>query len=226
MWIKYFPWFLSQIKPTLWTKSISSLLGLQGACALSCFSRVRLFETLWTIVTRLFCPWNFPGKSTRVDCHFLLQQIFPTQASNPHLLRLLHWQVYSLPPAPPGKPINWMLPGKSSGVSLLSSCFNNLTETHETFLSDDLTCFIFSLLAESNFWSPLLSCKDPSSSPISRTLGTWGKEWYTQPWEGKAGEQAMTRLSLTVGWDAQCVEGATGPPVTQPDSIGTQPPSS
>ena len=29
--------------------------------------------------TRLLCPWNFPGKNTGVDCHFLLQQIFPTQ---------------------------------------------------------------------------------------------------------------------------------------------------
>ena len=24
-------------------------------------------------------PWDFPGKSTRVGCHFLLQRIFPTQ---------------------------------------------------------------------------------------------------------------------------------------------------
>ena len=29
-------------------------------------------------------------------CHFLLQGIFPTQGSNPHLLCLLHWQVDSL----------------------------------------------------------------------------------------------------------------------------------
>ena len=27
----------------------------------------------------------FPGKSTGVDCHFLLQRIFPTQGSNPGL---------------------------------------------------------------------------------------------------------------------------------------------
>ena len=44
--------------------------------------------------TRLLCPWNFPGKSTGVGDHFLLQRIFPTQGSNPHLL---HWQVDSLP---------------------------------------------------------------------------------------------------------------------------------
>ena len=26
--------------------------------------------------TRLFCPWDFPGKNTRVGCHFLLQGLF------------------------------------------------------------------------------------------------------------------------------------------------------
>ena len=34
----------------------------------------------------LLCPWDFPGKSTGVDCHFLLQRIFSTQGSNPGLL--------------------------------------------------------------------------------------------------------------------------------------------
>ena len=34
----------------------------------------------------------FPGKNTRVGCHFLLQGIFPTQGWNPHLL---HWQADS-----------------------------------------------------------------------------------------------------------------------------------
>ena len=40
-----------------------------------------------------------------MGCHALLQGIFPTQGLNPHLLRLLHWQVGSLPLAPPGKPV-------------------------------------------------------------------------------------------------------------------------
>ena len=30
---------------------------------------------------RLLCPWDFPGKNTGMDCHFLLQGIFPTQDS-------------------------------------------------------------------------------------------------------------------------------------------------
>ena len=52
---------------------------------------------------RLLCPWDSPGKNAGVGCHALLQGIFPTQGSDPHLLRLLHWQVVSLPLMPPGK---------------------------------------------------------------------------------------------------------------------------
>ena len=35
-------------------------------------------------------PWDFSSKNTGVGCHFLLQGIFPTQRSNPHLLSVLH----------------------------------------------------------------------------------------------------------------------------------------
>ena len=42
-------------------------------------SRV-LSANLWTVSR------DFPGKSTGVGCHFLLQDIFPTQGSNPGLL--------------------------------------------------------------------------------------------------------------------------------------------
>ena len=45
------------------------------------------------------------AKNTGVGCHALLQRIFPTQRSNPHLSCLLHWQADSLPLAPPGKPL-------------------------------------------------------------------------------------------------------------------------
>ena len=39
---------------------------------------------LWP--ARLLCPWNSPGKNTRVGWHFLLQGIFLTQGWNPGLL--------------------------------------------------------------------------------------------------------------------------------------------
>ena len=45
--------------------------------------------------TRLFCPWNSPGRNTGVGCHFLLQEIFPEQGLNLHLLCLLHQSLTS-----------------------------------------------------------------------------------------------------------------------------------
>ena len=45
--------------------------------------------------TSLLCLWNSSGKNTGMDCHFLLQGIFPTQGSS---LGLLHcrWILYHL----------------------------------------------------------------------------------------------------------------------------------
>ena len=56
-------------------------------CAQS-LSHVWLFETSWTVVRQAHCPWDFPGKSTAVCCHFLLLGIVPIQRSNPSLLCL------------------------------------------------------------------------------------------------------------------------------------------
>ena len=53
---------------------------------------------------RLLCPQDSSGKDTGVGCHELLQGIFPTQGLNLCLLCLLHWQLGSLPLAPPGSP--------------------------------------------------------------------------------------------------------------------------
>ena len=45
---------------------------------------------------RLLYSWDFPGKNTELDCHFLLQDIFLTQGSKLCLLSLLYWQADSL----------------------------------------------------------------------------------------------------------------------------------
>ena len=68
-------------------------------CMLSHFSGVQLFATPWTVAhARLLCPWDSPGKNSGEGCQALLQGIFLTQGSNPHLLQLLrcrqilyHW---------------------------------------------------------------------------------------------------------------------------------------
>ena len=77
-------------------------------------SHVQLFVTPWTIAWQAPLSMGFPGKNTRVGCHALLQGIFPTQELN---LYLLHWQVDSLTPMPPGLPgRKWSLQKFSSAI--------------------------------------------------------------------------------------------------------------
>ena len=54
----------------------------------------------------------------------LLLGIFSTQGLNPSVLRLLHWQAGSLPPAPPGKPPAPLRAGKS--VLVLSPALSSV----------------------------------------------------------------------------------------------------
>ena len=106
-------------------------------------SHVWLFMTL---MAKLLCPWDFPGKNTRVDCHFLLQGIFPTQRLNPRLLHCSsvqfscsvvsnslqpHELQHAWPPCPSPTPrvysnsctlIWWCHPTISSSVVPFSSC--------------------------------------------------------------------------------------------------------
>ena len=86
-----------------WTGKAHSL---DACCASSLARSLHLCLTLRAHglkPARLLCPWDSPGKNTGVGCHALLQGIFPTQGSSPHLLRLLHWQVSSLALAPLGR---------------------------------------------------------------------------------------------------------------------------
>ena len=60
-------------------------------------------QTLWPQglqPTRVFCPWDSPGKNTGVGCYSLLQEIFPTHRSNP----FPSLQADSSLSEPPGKP--------------------------------------------------------------------------------------------------------------------------
>ena len=62
---------------------------------LSRFNCVQFFSTLWTATHWTPPSWDSPGKNTWVGCCAFLQRIILTQGSNPHLLRLLHWQAGS-----------------------------------------------------------------------------------------------------------------------------------
>ena len=75
----------------------------------SCNNRAPAHVIVTSVVSNCSLPrscvhGDSRGKNTEVGCHALLQGIFPTQESNPHLLHLLHWQADSFPLAPPGKP--------------------------------------------------------------------------------------------------------------------------
>ena len=82
---------------------------------------------LWP--TMLLCPWDFPGKSTGVRCHFLFQRIFLTQGSNLHLLHLIScigrrvlYQRRRWHPTPV------LLPGKSHGWRSLEGWVHGVAE--------------------------------------------------------------------------------------------------
>ena len=87
-----------------------ALLGLQGAQVPSVFPRACLLSrptlrTPWTLARQAPLSVGFSGrKNTGVGCYALFQGIFPTQGSNPHLLRLLHWEADSLPLSYLGSP--------------------------------------------------------------------------------------------------------------------------
>ena len=58
--------------------------GLLGG-DMATHSSILAWKTPWTVAYHAPRPWDFPGKSTEVGCHFLLQRIFPTQELNPGL---------------------------------------------------------------------------------------------------------------------------------------------
>ena len=92
---------------------------------LSCFSRIRLCDSMGCSPPGSSVHGDSPGKNTGVGCHALLQGIFLTQRWN---LRLLHltcvgWWVFFLPLVPPGKPCS------------SSSCLNKKSTTYEQCLA-------------------------------------------------------------------------------------------
>ena len=93
------PYYTPRLK--CWQRNRQTLILLKESESEDAQSCPRLFVTPWT---RFLHPWDFPGKNTGVGCHFLLQEIFPTQGLNPglpHCRQMFyyrshegsHWQV-------------------------------------------------------------------------------------------------------------------------------------
>ena len=99
-------WFIQQpsglagSSPWMWITKVSLNYStpfpreqwFPGLCVHPC-SVISNSANPWTVLARLLCPCNFPGKNTGVGCHFLLQGVFLTQELSPRLLYLLYGQV-------------------------------------------------------------------------------------------------------------------------------------
>ena len=61
-------------------------------CVVFVLSFAQLFAPLWTGAHQVPLFMGFFRQEYRMGCHFLLQEIFLTQGSSPHLLCLLHYR--------------------------------------------------------------------------------------------------------------------------------------
>ena len=105
-------------------------------CVLSHFSRVWLFATAWTEALQAPLSMGFSRQEHWSELPCPPQGIFLTQELNACLSGLLHWQVVSLPLAPPRKPCYVVAVQSLSHVWLLVTPW---TVAHQVFLS--LTTF-------------------------------------------------------------------------------------
>ena len=80
-------------------------------------SRVRLLATPGLQPTRLLCPWDFPGKSTRVGCHCLPRNVYNSIKSHKILRnkfnqegkKSVHWNLEKAM-APHSSTLAWKIP--------------------------------------------------------------------------------------------------------------------
>ena len=104
--------------------------------SLQSLSHVQLFVTPMES-TRLLCPWDSPGKKTGVDCHFLLQGMFPTQGLNLHLLCLSALPGGFFITVPLGKPHRRYIIDANFHLiwaSLVAQMVKNLASMQETWV--------------------------------------------------------------------------------------------
>jgi len=97
-------------------------------------------NSLWShelYSTRLFCPWNFSGKNTRVGCHLLLPVIFLTQWSNLCLFSLNCMTLRSLS-SPLLKSLHWLFISLWAEVWVIKMIYNktlhDMTFSHPLLL--------------------------------------------------------------------------------------------
>ena len=97
---------LERLRQGATTRKPKGLPLRPSACVLSHFSGVRLCATLWTIACQAPLSMGFSRQEHWSGLLCPSPGDLPDPQNKPAslILRLLHWQVGSLPLAPPGKP--------------------------------------------------------------------------------------------------------------------------
>ena len=83
---------------------VMTVADVHAAWVLSCFSRVQLFVTPWTVASQAPLLMEFSRQAYWSGLPFSTPDDLPDPGSNLYLLPLLHWQAGYLPLASPGKP--------------------------------------------------------------------------------------------------------------------------
>ena len=119
-------------------------------CILNHFSHVQLFVTLWS-PPGSSVHFLSPGKNSGVGCHALLQQIFPTQGSNPGLLHCKQILYHLSHQESPGI-LEWVAypfsrgssePRNRTGVSCIASGFFTSLAAREAIYIHNANIYIF-----------------------------------------------------------------------------------
>ena len=116
-------------------------------------SRQGILPFVWTTACRLLCPWDPPGKNTRVHCHTLLQGIFLTQGSNLHLLCFLNCRRIFFTTEPPRKPQTAFNPSQ-----IHHNCHSCSTPTPDGLANDPPTSLSGLCFCSNHLPGPSLSC--------------------------------------------------------------------
>ena len=139
-----------ETKKTRWCPEVGEAQG-DGICVLSVTQCLTLCDPMDYSLSGSSVHGIFPGRNTRVGCHFLLQGILPTQRSNLHLL---HWQA--------------LLPLSPWEAQLKERTFLNYTNPTRAQDGHPMPrVFQPQLKPSSAFWRPLMS----------ETLGKARREW-------------------------------------------------
>ena len=74
---------------------LQSALTFSSLCMLSRFSRIQLFETLWTVAHQAPLSMGIPQARILESVVALLKGLFPTQRWDSRVVCVLHWQAGS-----------------------------------------------------------------------------------------------------------------------------------